>query len=105
MTATHNPDKTTLHAIALFEAVKGIAAILASLGLLSIAHHDVRSMAYALIGHFHLDPDAHNTHLLLDKATLLANANLHQAVLFTWAYAAIRLTEGYGLWWERAWAE
>ena len=94
-----------LHAIALFEGVKGIAAITASFGLLSLAHHDVRAMAYALIGHFHLDPDAHYPRILLNDATLLANANLRQAVLLAWAYASIRLTEGSGLWKDRAWAE
>jgi uncharacterized membrane protein (DUF2068 family) len=100
----HNQSKA-LHAIALFEGVKGLAAITASVGLLSLAHHDVRAMAYALIGHFHLDPDAHYPRILLNDATLLANANLRQAVLLAWAYAAIRLTEGYGLWKDRAWAE
>ena len=94
-----------LHAIALFEGVKGVAAIIASFGLLSLAHHDVRAMALALIGHFHLDPDAHFPRILLDDAAILANANLSQAVLLAWAYAAIRLTEGYGLWKDRAWAE
>jgi uncharacterized membrane protein (DUF2068 family) len=94
-----------LHAIALFEGVKGIAAITASFGLLSLAHHDVRAMAYALIGHFHFDPDAHYPRMLLDNAALLASANLRQAVLLAWAYSAIRLTEGYGLWKDRAWAE
>jgi uncharacterized membrane protein (DUF2068 family) len=106
MTSELPPAKrTALHAIALFEAVKGFAAIAASLGLLSLAHHDVRAMAYALIGHFHLDPDSHYPRMLLADATLLANANLRQAVLLAWAYAAIRLTEGYGLWKDRAWAE
>ena len=62
-------------------------------------------MALALIGHFHLDPDAHFPRILLDDADILANANLSQAVLLAWAYAAIRLTEGYGLWKDRAWAE
>ena len=97
--------RTALHAIALFEAVKGLAAIAASLGLLSLARHDVRALAYALIGHFHLDPDAHYPRMLLDYAEVLANANLRQVVLLAWAYAGIRLTEGYGLWRDRAWAE
>lgn len=96
---------SALHAIALFEGVKGVAAITASVGLLSLAHHDVRAMAYALIGHFHLDPDAHYPRMLLNDATLLANANLRQVVLVAWIYAAIRLLEGYGLWKDRAWAE
>jgi uncharacterized membrane protein (DUF2068 family) len=97
--------RKTLEAIAAFEGLKGIAAIAASFGLLSLAHHDVRALAYALIGHFHLDPDAHYPHILLDQATTLANANVRQAVLLAWAYAAIRFTEGYGLWRDRAWAE
>lgn len=77
----------------------------ASVGLLSLAHHDVRALAYALIGHFHLNPDAHYPKLLLDEAALLANSNLLQTVVLAWAYAAIRLLEGYGLWQDRAWAE
>jgi uncharacterized membrane protein (DUF2068 family) len=106
MTATGTPDKTNaLHAIALFEAVKGVAAITASIGLLSFAHHDIRALAYALIGHFHLDPDAHYPRILIDDVEMLASANLRQVVLLAWAYAAIRLTEGYGLWKDRAWAE
>ena len=32
-------------------------------------------------------------------------SNVRQAVLLAWAYAALRFTEGYGLWRDRAWAE
>ena len=107
MTQPRQPlnQSKALHAIALFEGVKGVAAIIASFGLLSLAHHDVRAMALALIGHFHLDPDAQFPRILLDDAAILANANLSQVVILAWAYAAIRLTEGYGLWKDRAWAE
>lgn len=98
-------NKKALDAIAIFEGVKGLAAITASLGLLSLAHHDVRALAYALIGHFHLDPDAHYPRMLLDQASLLANANLRQVVLLAWLYAGVRLAEAYGLWRDRAWAE
>jgi uncharacterized membrane protein (DUF2068 family) len=94
-----------LHAIALFEALKGLAAIAASLGLLSLVHHDVRAIAYALMGHFHLNPDARFPQMLLNDISALQNANLRQVVLLAWGYAAIRLTEGYGLWRDKAWAE
>ncbi len=94
-----------LHLIALFEGLKGLAAIAASLGLLGLAHRDVRGLAYALIGHFHLNPDAHYPRLLLSYADLLVNTNLRSVVLLAWAYATIRLLEGYGLWKDRAWAE
>jgi uncharacterized membrane protein (DUF2068 family) len=95
----------TLHAIAPFEALKGPAAIAASLGLLSLVHHDVRAIAYALMGHFHLNPDARFPQMLLNNISALQNANLRQVVLLAWGYAAIRLTEGYGLWRDKAWAE
>jgi uncharacterized membrane protein (DUF2068 family) len=94
-----------LHAIALFEGLKGLAAIAASLGLLSLVHHDVRAIAYALMGHFHLNPDARFPQMLLNDISALQNANLRQVVLLAWGYAAIRLTEGYGLWRDKAWAE
>ena len=97
--------KRALRAIALFEAAKGIAAVAASLGLLSLAHHDIRHLAYALIGHFHLNPDAHFPKLLLRYSDLLTNANLRAVVALAWGYAALRFTEAYGLWKERAWAE
>ncbi len=94
-----------LHAIALFEAIKGLAVLAASLGLLSLMHHDLRALAYALIGHFHLDPDAHYPRMLLDEARWLQQANLREIVLFATAYAALSFTEAYGLWQDRRWAE
>jgi uncharacterized membrane protein (DUF2068 family) len=102
MTSAKN---SLLHAIAVFEAAKGLAAISASVGLLSLAHHDVRAWAYALIGHFHLDPEAHYPRMLLDEATWLEHADLRQLVILACGYAAIRWIEGYGLWNDRTWAE
>ena len=98
-------NNRALHAIALVEAVKGALALAASAGLLSLAHHDIRATAYALIGHFHLDPEQHYPQLLLNYADTLGNTGLRTAVLLAWAYAALRFTEGYGLWRARAWAE
>ena len=94
-----------LHAISLFEGLKGLAAIAASLGLLSLVHHDVRAIAYALMGHLHVNQDARFPQMLLNDISALQNANLRQIVLLAWGYAAIRLTEGYGLWRDKAWAE
>lgn len=97
--------RKALHAIALFEALKGLAAIAASVGLLSLVHHDVRTIAYALMGHLHVNPDAHFPQVLLDDISALQNANLRQVVFLAWGYATIRLTEAYGLWRDKSWAE
>jgi len=98
-------SSSILRAIAIFEGGKGFAAIAASLGLLSLAHHDIRALAYALIGHYHLDPEAHFPRMLLDEATWLQSADLRQVVMLACGYSLIRFAEGYGLWRDRTWAE
>ena len=105
---TH-PDarRRTLHAIALFEAVKGLAALIASIGLLGLLHrdNDLRSLALAMLWHFHLDPSTRYPELLLHYADLLSAINLRSMAPVAAAYIAIRLAEAYGLWKEKVWAE
>jgi uncharacterized membrane protein (DUF2068 family) len=98
-------NRRALHVIALFESIKGIAALAASIGLLRLAHHDVRQLAIALIGHFGLHAENRFPTLFLHYADVLADANLRNLVLLAWGYAAVRLFEAYGLWRDRAWAE
>jgi uncharacterized membrane protein (DUF2068 family) len=105
-TITHpDANRRALRTIAVFEGIKGIAALAASVGLLELAHRDVRHLADALIGHFGLHAEQRIPSLFLHYADVLADANLRNLVLLAWAYAAIRLAEGYGLWKDRAWAE
>ncbi|QDL52809.1 DUF2127 domain-containing protein [Rhodoferax aquaticus] len=94
-----------LLSIALFEGLKGLVAIAASVGLLGLAHHDVQELAYALLGRLHVDPQAHFPRMLLDDIRALQNADMRQVILLAWGYAALRPTEGYGLWRGRVWAE
>jgi uncharacterized membrane protein (DUF2068 family) len=98
-------QQNALRGIAIFETVKGFAALAASFGLLGLVHHDLRHLAVALIGHFHLPLEARYPALFLHYADVLQDANLRNLVLLAWGYAAIRLAEGYGLWRDRAWAE
>ena len=98
-------SRGALLTIAFFEALKGFAAIAAALGLLSLAHRDVRRLAYALIGHFHLDPEAHYPQLLFQAADWVASSNMYSVLAVAVLYATIRLVEAYGLWMDRVWAE
>jgi len=97
--------RRTLHAIAVFEAIKGIAALAAIVGVLDLMHHDVRHLAMELIGHFHLNPQAHYPSVLLRYADLLPGADLHSLFLLASGYIALRLLESYGLWNDYAWGE
>ncbi|MES2910711.1 MAG: DUF2127 domain-containing protein [Pseudomonadota bacterium] len=102
-----HPDahRRALHAIALFEAVKGAVALAAGLGLLGLLHYDVRHLALALLWRFHLDPQMHYPELLLHYADLLNGIDLRTMAPVAIAYIAVRWLEAYGLWKERAWAE
>ena len=97
--------RRTLRAIAVFEAIKGVAALAAIIGVLDLMHRDVRHLAIALIGHFGLSPDARYPSILLHYADLLPGANVRLILFFATGYILVRLLEAYGLWNDRAWGE
>ena len=97
--------RRALRTIALFEAIKGLTAFAASLGLLSLLHHDLHRLAEALIGHFGLDPGDHYPSIILHYADVLADANLRSLVLLAAGYVLLRFCEAYGLWYERTWGQ
>jgi uncharacterized membrane protein (DUF2068 family) len=105
MTRRQLTQRHTLHAIAIYEGVKGLAALAASIGLLGLVHRDLRRIASELIGHFGLDPERHYPALLLHYVDLLNSTNIRSLVFLAFAYAALRLAEGYGLWRDRVWGE
>jgi uncharacterized membrane protein (DUF2068 family) len=97
--------RRTLRTIAAFEAVKGVTALAASLGLLSLLHQDLHHMAVALIGHFGLDPGGHYPTIILHYADLVENADRRALVLLAGGYIVLRFCEAYGLWRERGWGQ
>jgi uncharacterized membrane protein (DUF2068 family) len=97
--------RRALRAIAVFEAMKGIAAFAAVIGLVDLMHHDVHRLALELIGHFNLNPDAHYPSILLHYADLLPGANLRSLLFLALGYIIVRALEAYGLWYDRAWGE
>ncbi len=98
-------QRNALHAIACFEAIKGVAACAVLIGVLDLLHHDVRALAMALIGRFGLDPQAHYPSVLLHYAELLPHADVQMLVLLGLAYIALRFVEAAGLWLGKAWGE
>ena len=98
-------QRRALRAIAVFEAIKGVAALAAIVGILDLMHHDVRHLAIALIGRFGLDQGAHYPSVLLHYADLLPGANVPLLVSIALGYIFMRLLEAYGLWNDRAWGE
>ncbi|CAN5400659.1 hypothetical protein BH10PSE17_BH10PSE17_14660 [soil metagenome] len=100
-----NVQRLTLRSIAIFEAVKGAAALAACLGLLGLLHRDLHQLAITLIGHLGLDPEAHFPSIFLRYVDVVENTNLRTIFLIGTAYAAIRFSEAAGLWYQRVWGE
>ena len=98
-------ERRARRVIAAFEAAKGLAALAAGIGLLSLFHHDIVHVASALIGHFGLNPGARYPAIFLHYADVLKDENLRTLMLIAAAYIALRLVEAFGLWNGKAWAE
>ena len=105
MPMNQDSNKKILHIIALFEALKGLAAIASGFGVLSLIHHDVRHLASELIGHFGVDPHQHYPWLILQAADYIATKPATSILLIAFSYAAIRLGEAIGIWLGKAWGE
>ncbi|HEY8855718.1 MAG TPA: DUF2127 domain-containing protein [Rugosibacter sp.] len=98
-------QRRTLRAIAIYEGIKGIAALAVVIGVIDLMHHDVRRIAITLIGHFGLNPGAHYPSVMLHYADLLPGTNVRLLVVIAIGYIALRMVEAYGLWNERVWGE
>jgi uncharacterized membrane protein (DUF2068 family) len=97
--------RRALHAIAAFEALKGVTVLAASFGLVELVHHDLRHVALALIAHLGMNPAARYPSELLQYADIIQNADLRSLLLLSGAYVVLRFAEAFGLWKDRAWAE
>src|ERR1039458_2728991 len=94
-----------LRTIALFEAAKGLLALAAVCGLLSLRHTDPHAVTDAFLLRHGVDPERHYTRLFIESVTRATNHHTGQIAVLGLAYALIRLAEGYGLWWGKHWAE
>jgi uncharacterized membrane protein (DUF2068 family) len=91
--------------VALAEAAKGGLVLIASFGLLSLVHHDVRALAEHLVEWLHLNPAKKYPGLFLEAASHVTDARLIAFAALALSYAIMREIEAYGLWHERRWAE
>jgi len=94
-----------MRAVALLEAAKGLVVLLAGCGLFALVHRDLQALAEELVRHTHLNPASRYPRVFIAWAGELGNGHLTQLALAALAYAALRLLEAYGMWYERAWGE
>jgi uncharacterized membrane protein (DUF2068 family) len=98
-----------LRGIALFEAGKGLLAVIVAMWLLSLLHKDIQNVAEHLLRFLHrifrLNPDGHLARSIVRGARRVTPGNLHLWIGGTMIYAIIRFVEAAGLWLEKQWAE
>ncbi len=99
-----NRDKGLL-AIALFKWFKGALLLLLAFGSLKLLHRDVDEVFEGIASKFRVDPDNRYLGALLAKLDLLDDKKLTTLSGLTFAYSALFLTEGTGLFFEKRWAE
>lgn len=91
--------------VAFFEALKGAIVLLLCLGVFHLLHKDVGEWAENLVYNLHLDPDHRLARAFLKLADGMTDRKLIALAVGALAYACVRFTEAYGLWYRRVWAE
>jgi uncharacterized membrane protein (DUF2068 family) len=94
-----------LRTIALLEGAKGALAFAAGCGVLSLRHTDLHEAVDAFLVRHGIDPETHYRRLFIESVARATHQHTAQIVALAFAYAAIRLAEGYGLWRAKHWAE
>lgn len=94
-----------LRGIALFEAAKGLLALAAAGGIISLRHTDLQAATVAFLLRHRIDPEGRYTHLFVESVAKATNHGVGAIAGLAFAYGLIRLVEGYGLWQGKHWAE
>jgi uncharacterized membrane protein (DUF2068 family) len=114
ITTTHDPrigrprsHRAGLRAVGLFEALKGVLALLAAFVLARMIRHDVdfEDAAEHVLRFLHIGLNHHLSQQFLGAADKLSDARTTTILGLAAIYAVVRFFEGYGLWKQRAWAE
>jgi uncharacterized membrane protein (DUF2068 family) len=98
-------SKAGLRTVAAIEALKGIIVLILGLALLGLLHKDAEDVAERFLEHLHINPDRRLAQALLNSASHVTDARLWTIAAAAVIYAAVRFTEGWGLWNRRVWAE
>lgn len=91
--------------IAVFKLVKGMLLLAIGVGALSLVHRDVAVTVAHWVKFLRADPENRLVHLMMTKLDLANDRTLRAIGAGTFFYAGLLLTEGFGLLFEKTWAE
>jgi uncharacterized membrane protein (DUF2068 family) len=105
MQAAPQRPSLALRGIALFEGAKGLLALAAVCGIISLRHTDLHAAMDAFLLRHGVNPERHYTRLFIESVANATNHHVGEIAALGLAYALMRLAEGYGLWQGGHWAE
>ncbi len=95
--------RATLQVIAVWEAVKGVLVLLAGGLAVYFLRPDQERSIEEIVGHFHLNPAGHTSHIFQRAVAHLQDTQLTLLAAGALLYALLRFVEAYGLWFEKRW--
>src|SRR5581483_4148301 len=89
--------------IAAFKFAQALLFIAIGVGARRLLHKDIGDELYALADHLRFDPESRFVNFILEKATLVHDAQLRRIGFVAFCYAGIGIAEGIGLYLEKMW--
>ncbi len=99
------PHNKWLVLIAAYKVLHALLFILIGLGARHLLHKDVGDLFATFVDHLRFNPEPRLINFLLDKASLLNDPLLRRIGALAFAYGALTMVEGIGLYFEKIWAE
>jgi uncharacterized membrane protein (DUF2068 family) len=103
----HQPttaDIYGLRSVAVFELLKGFAALVAGILLVTHPHASFGRIAEHILHAFHIRRNSIIAIELISWARKVNIEHVHLVLVFVAIYVGFRLAEGWGLWHARSWA-
>lgn len=94
-----------LRGVAIFEAAKGVLALILGATVLTVRHKDMERIARHALAAMHINPDRRFYGDIMRAAGKVTAHSIWLFVFGVFVYAVIRFVEAGGLWLEREWAE
>jgi uncharacterized membrane protein (DUF2068 family) len=104
-TTSKRPHNQWLIMIAAFKLAQALLFIAVGVGALRLVHKDLGDVLLRLAHHLRFGPESRFVDFLLDHVSVVNDKLLRRIGFGLFAYAALGLTEGIGLYLEKTWAE
>lgn len=91
--------------IAAFKMAQALLFVAIAFGALRLLHKDVEEMLVRLTNHLRFNPEWHFVRFILDRSSFINDKIIRRFSIGLFAYAALGMAEGIGLYLEKAWAE